>query len=53
MTARPGRLKKKITVPLPRPRDYHNKVSDEFLALKQELLELIREESLKAANPEL
>ncbi|WNC15784.1 ABC transporter ATP-binding protein [Brevibacillus brevis] len=51
MTARPGRLKKNIKVPLPRPRDYHNKDSAEFLALKRELLELIREESLKAANP--
>jgi len=51
MTARPGRLKKNIKVPLPRPRDYHNKSSEPFLALKQELLGLIREESLKAVNP--
>jgi NitT/TauT family transport system ATP-binding protein len=51
MTARPGRLKKQIKVPLPRPRDYHVKNSPEFAALKQELLELIREESLKAVNP--
>lgn len=51
MTARPGRLKKNIKVPLPRPRDYHNKNSEEFFALKLELLELIREESLKAVNP--
>ncbi|MBO8165139.1 MAG: ABC transporter ATP-binding protein [Brevibacillus sp.] len=51
MTARPGRLKKNIKVPLPRPRDYHYKNSPEFLALKQELLELIREESLKAVKP--
>ena len=51
MTARPGRLKKNIKVPLARPRDYHNKSSEEFLALKQELLDLIREESLKAVKP--
>jgi ABC-type nitrate/sulfonate/bicarbonate transport system ATPase subunit len=51
MTARPGRLKKNIKVPLPRPRDYQNKNSEEFLALKLELLDLIREESLKAVNP--
>jgi NitT/TauT family transport system ATP-binding protein len=51
MTARPGRLKKQIKVPLPRPRDYHDKNSPEFVALKQELLELIREESLKAVKP--
>lgn len=50
MTARPGRLKQNIKVPLPRPRDYHNKNSSDFLALKQELLELIREESLKAVK---
>ncbi|WP_232698092.1 ABC transporter ATP-binding protein [Brevibacillus daliensis] len=51
MTARPGRLKKNIKVPLPRPRDYQNKSSADFLALKLELLELIREESLKAVKP--
>lgn len=50
MTARPGRLKKNIKVPLPRPRDYHHKSSAEFLDLKQELLELIREESIKAVK---
>ncbi|WP_243298675.1 ABC transporter ATP-binding protein [Bacillus litorisediminis] len=48
MTARPGRLKANIKVPLPRPRDYQSKASPEFAALKAELLELIREESLKS-----
>ncbi|MET3697862.1 NitT/TauT family transport system ATP-binding protein/sulfonate transport system ATP-binding protein [Bacillus oleivorans] len=48
MTARPGRLKANIKVPLPRPRDYQSKSGPEFAALKAELLELIREESLKS-----
>jgi len=48
MTARPGRLKENITVNLPRPRDYSIKNSSEFLSLKTQLLDLIREETLKA-----
>lgn len=48
MTARPGRLKENIPVILPRPRDYSIKNSPEFLGLKTRLLELIREETLKA-----
>lgn len=50
MTARPGRLKKKIPVPLKRPRVFEMKNSPIFLEKKQELLALIREESLKAIN---
>ncbi|HZK85298.1 MAG TPA: ABC transporter ATP-binding protein [Desulfosporosinus sp.] len=48
MTARPGRLKENIPVNLPRPRDYSIKNSSEFLSLKTRLLDLIREETLKA-----
>lgn len=48
MTARPGRLKENIPVNLPRPRDYNIKNSSEFLSLKTRLLDLIREETLKA-----
>lgn len=48
MTARPGRLKENIPVNLPRPRDYNIKSSSEFLNLKTRLLDLIREETLKA-----
>ncbi|MGC7870231.1 ABC transporter ATP-binding protein [Desulfosporosinus sp. SYSU MS00001] len=48
MTARPGRLKENIPVNLPRPRDYNIKSSSEFLNLKTQLLDLIREETLKA-----
>ncbi len=50
MTARPGRIKASIPVPLPRPRSYDIKVSDVFLGIKKEILGLIREESWKAAN---
>lgn len=50
MTARPGRIKAQIAVPLPRPRSYDVKVADVFLDIKKEILGLIREESWKAAN---
>jgi NitT/TauT family transport system ATP-binding protein len=49
MTARPGRIKKRITVDLPRPRALEVTTSPAFNALKRELLALIREESVKAA----
>lgn len=48
MTARPGRLKKKIPITLDRPREFSIKGTTEFANYKQELLELIREESLKS-----
>lgn len=48
MTARPGRLKENIPVNLPRPRDYSIKNSPEFLGFKTRLLDIIREETLKA-----
>ncbi|MEH7098000.1 ABC transporter ATP-binding protein [Neobacillus vireti] len=50
MTARPGRLKKKVPIALARPRDFSIKGSVEFAGYKEELLALIREESLKAIN---
>lgn len=48
MTARPGRLKKKIPISLARPREYSMKSTLEFGHYKDELLSLIREESLKS-----
>lgn len=48
MTTRPGRMKKVITVNLPRPRDYRLLASDAFLALKDDALQAIHEEVLKA-----
>lgn len=48
MTARPGRLKKKVPIDLARPRDFSVKGTPEFATYKEELLGLIREESLKS-----
>lgn len=48
MTARPGRLKKKIPITLDRPREFSMKSTMEFGNYKDELLSLIREESLKS-----
>ncbi|MCX7781709.1 MAG: ABC transporter ATP-binding protein [Negativicutes bacterium] len=50
MTARPGRIKARIAVPLSRPRSYEVKLSAVFTDLKKEVMQLIREESWKAAN---
>jgi ABC-type nitrate/sulfonate/bicarbonate transport system ATPase subunit len=50
MTARPGRVKARLRVELPRPRTIETTTSPVFNALKREVLELIREESLKAAR---
>lgn len=53
MTARPGRIKSEIVVPLPRPRTPEMMGGAEFVALRQQLLALIREESLKAMGGEI
>lgn len=50
MTARPGKIKAQINVPLPRPRKYDVKLTDVFLDIKRQVFELIREESWKTAN---
>jgi ABC-type nitrate/sulfonate/bicarbonate transport system ATPase subunit len=50
MTARPGRIKAEIDVPLERPRSYELKASDTFLRLKKQALDLIREEAIKATQ---
>jgi NitT/TauT family transport system ATP-binding protein len=49
MTARPGRIKKRLAVVLPRPRALEVTTSPFFNELKREVLALIREESVKAA----
>jgi NitT/TauT family transport system ATP-binding protein len=49
MTARPGRIKKSIPVPMPRPRSIELTTSPEFNVLRREVLDLIREESVRAA----
>jgi ABC-type nitrate/sulfonate/bicarbonate transport system ATPase subunit len=50
MTARPGRIKKRLTVDLPRPRALEVTTSPYFNELKREVLALIREESVRAAR---
>jgi len=50
MTARPGRIKEIINVEMERPRDYHIKTEQSFLKYKRQAVELIREESVKAAT---
>ena len=52
MTARPGRIKADITVPLPRPRVPHMLTDPAFTALKRRLLDTIEEESLKTFRAE-
>ena len=47
-TARPGRIKAKITVPLHRPRSQDDVTSPEFMHLKKTLLALLAEESERA-----
>lgn len=53
MTARPGRVKADLPIPLPRPRDPDSMMTSDFLALRRELAGLIREESLLAMGGEL
>ncbi len=53
MTARPGMIKAEIPIPLPRPRTPDMASSPEYLQIKQQLRELITEESLKAMGGEL
>jgi NitT/TauT family transport system ATP-binding protein len=53
MTARPGRIKAEIPVPLPRPRTPDMSASPTFLALVRQIKSLIREESLAAMGGEL
>ena len=49
MTARPGRIKKSIQVRMARPRAIELTTSPEFNALRRVVLDLIREESVRAA----
>ena len=53
MTARPGRIKAAITVPLSRPRTSEMTSSLPFMDMVQRLKALIREESLAAMGSEL
>ncbi len=48
LTARPGRVKLMLEIALPRPREYAMVTSSQFVALKEQLLDAIREEAQKA-----
>jgi ABC-type nitrate/sulfonate/bicarbonate transport system ATPase subunit len=48
MSARPGEIVDEVTIDLPRPRDPSLRVSAEFVALRNRLLERIRVETLKS-----
>lgn len=48
MTTRPGRFKQTIAVDLPRPRDAKILTSPEFIRLKEEAIEAVHEEAVKA-----
>ena len=50
MTARPGKIKAEIDIPLERPRSYEVKSTEAFLHLKKKALALIREEAIKATQ---
>jgi len=50
MTARPGKIKAEINIPLDRPRNYELKSTEASLNLKRQALTLIREEAIKAAQ---
>jgi NitT/TauT family transport system ATP-binding protein len=48
LTARPGRVKAEFPVLLPRPRGYEIVTTHPYIEIKRELLDVIREETLKA-----
>ncbi|SPT50339.1 ABC transporter ATP-binding protein [Actinomadura madurae] len=48
MTARPGRVKEQLQVPLPRPRSYEMTRAPEFLELKARLFDTLHSEAVRA-----
>ncbi|HEY2892468.1 MAG TPA: ABC transporter ATP-binding protein [Dongiaceae bacterium] len=48
MTARPGRIKEQIEVPIPRPRSIDVLTSGQFNTLKRQVMESIREEAQRS-----
>ncbi len=47
-TTRPGKIKKQVTVDIPRPRGIHVKATNKFLEIKREVLGTVREEAIKS-----
>ncbi|MBX6342662.1 MAG: ABC transporter ATP-binding protein, partial [Thermomicrobiaceae bacterium] len=52
MTARPGRIRARVPIDLPRPRTFETLTSDAFAHVKNQILAMIHEESLQAARLE-
>lgn len=50
LTARPGQIKAEIDVRLDRPRDHRIVTAPEFISLKRDVMDLIREETLRALS---
>lgn len=50
MSARPGRIKLEREVDISRPRSYETTTSEQFVSIKRELLDSIREETIKAVR---
>ncbi len=48
MTARPGRIKEEIKVPIARPRTMDMVTSTQFVTLKRRIIELLQKEVLKS-----
>jgi ABC-type nitrate/sulfonate/bicarbonate transport system ATPase subunit len=53
LTPRPARLKTIVPVKLRRPRDPETKMSDEFLRLRRELIELTHDDAMEVAAQEV
>lgn len=51
-TARPGRIKAKVTVPMPRPRTHQDMTTPQFAEIKHLLLDLLSEEVRIASDQE-
>jgi ABC-type nitrate/sulfonate/bicarbonate transport system ATPase subunit len=48
LSARPARLRREVAVPLPRPRELSMLTAPEFVAVEQELIDVLHEESRRA-----
>ena len=48
LSYRPARVRKILTIDLPRPREFHALTSKEYLDFKREALEILHEEAMRA-----
>lgn len=49
-TASPGTIKTKLDITLPKPRDFRIKTQKEFVDIKSKIIEIIRQEAIKAVD---